>query len=109
MVAATRMGAADVILKPFRKADIDLALQAWLKERVGEAPAEDDDEIKEIPLDENTSFVRGCKRMREIESQCRLVARADIPVLILGESGTGKEDKQPCSSTRCLPAASAAS
>jgi transcriptional regulator with PAS, ATPase and Fis domain len=29
--------------------------------------------------------------MREIESQCTLVARADIPVLILGESGTGKE------------------
>jgi transcriptional regulator with PAS, ATPase and Fis domain len=29
--------------------------------------------------------------MREIESQCKLVARADIPVLILGESGTGKE------------------
>src|SRR5208282_536889 len=35
--------------------------------------------------------VRSSKRMREIESQCRLVARADIPVLILGESGTGKE------------------
>ena len=46
---------------------------------------------KEIPLNENTSFVRSCKRMREIESQCVLVARADIPVLILGESGTGKE------------------
>jgi len=29
--------------------------------------------------------------MREIESQCTLVARADIPVLVLGESGTGKE------------------
>jgi transcriptional regulator with PAS, ATPase and Fis domain len=29
--------------------------------------------------------------MREIESQCALVARADIPVLILGESGSGKE------------------
>jgi transcriptional regulator with PAS, ATPase and Fis domain len=29
--------------------------------------------------------------MREIESQCALVARTDIPVLILGESGTGKE------------------
>jgi transcriptional regulator with PAS, ATPase and Fis domain len=29
--------------------------------------------------------------MREIEKQCTLVARADIPVLILGESGTGKE------------------
>ena len=29
--------------------------------------------------------------MREIESQATLVARSDIPVLILGESGTGKE------------------
>jgi len=48
-------------------------------------------EVKEIPLDESTSFVRSCKRMRDIETQCTLVARADIPVLILGESGTGKE------------------
>jgi DNA-binding NtrC family response regulator len=89
VVAATRMGARDVILKPFRKADIDLAVQECLKEAV--IPHADDDEMKEIPLDENTSFVRACKRMKEIESQCRLVARADIPVLILGESGTGKE------------------
>ena len=29
--------------------------------------------------------------MREIEHQATLVARSDIPVLILGESGTGKE------------------
>ena len=90
VVAATRMGATDVILKPFRKADIDLAVQECLKD-AGKQTAGDDDEIKEIPLDENTSFVIACKRMREIESQCRLVARADIPVLILGESGTGKE------------------
>ncbi|MGD0547629.1 MAG: sigma-54 dependent transcriptional regulator [Terracidiphilus sp.] len=89
VVAATRMGAADVILKPFKKADIDLAVAQCIRE-VGALPF-DDDEIKEIPLDENTSFVRACKRMKEIESQCRLVARADIPVLILGESGTGKE------------------
>jgi DNA-binding NtrC family response regulator len=90
VVAATRMGATDVILKPFRKADIDQAVQECLKQ-TSKKPAEDGDEIKEIPLDENTSFVIACKRMREIETQCRLVARADIPVLILGESGTGKE------------------
>ena len=90
VVAATRMGATDVILKPFRKADIDLAVEQCLKE-ASRLQADDDEEIKEIPLDENTSFVRACQRMREIESQCRLVARADIPVLILGESGTGKE------------------
>ncbi len=90
VVKATRMGATDVILKPFRKADIDLAVQECLKDS-GKQTAGGEDEIKEIPLDENTSFVISCKRMREIESQCRLVARADIPVLVLGESGTGKE------------------
>ena len=88
VVVAIRMGATDVILKPFRKRDIDLAVQQCLKD-ADKQP--DDDEFKEIPLDENTSFVRNSRRMREIESQCILVARADIPILILGESGTGKE------------------
>ena len=88
MVVAIRMGATDVILKPFRKCDIDVAVQRCFKET--EKPADDAD-VLEIPLDENTSFVRCSKRMREIESQCVLVARADIPILILGESGTGKE------------------
>jgi two-component system, NtrC family, response regulator AtoC len=88
VIAATHMGAASVILKPFRKADIDLAVEQCLSKT--ERPAAEPD-VEEIPLNENTSFVRSCKRMREIESQCTLVARADIPVLILGESGTGKE------------------
>ncbi len=88
VIAATHLGATRVILKPFKKNDIDLAIEQCLK-RPGKECAGSD--IEEIPLNENTSFVRSCKRMREIESQCRLVARADIPVLILGESGTGKE------------------
>src|ERR1700677_2869595 len=88
IVAATRMGATDVILKPFRKSDIDLAVERCLK--ASGKPAVDSG-IHGITLDENTSFVRSSKRMIEIESQCALVARADIPVLILGESGTGKE------------------
>jgi two-component system response regulator AtoC len=88
VVAVTRMGATDVVLKPFRKNDIDLAVQQCLKEA---AKPEVGDDVKEIPLDANTSFVRCSMKMREIESHCTLVARADIPVLILGESGTGKE------------------
>jgi len=88
VVVATRMGASDVILKPFRKSDIDLAVEQCLKKA---GKPQSDDDIPEIPLNENTSFVRCSKRMLEIESQCTLVARADIPVLILGESGTGKE------------------
>ena len=90
VVAAARMGAMDVLLKPFKKSDIDQAVQRCLEERRAQETEEGEDD-SEIPLDENTSFVRACKRMREIESQCRLVARADIPVLVLGESGTGKE------------------
>ena len=87
ILTAARLGAVEVILKPFKKSDIDLAVQRCLK-KPDKQPVDD---IDEIPLDENTSFVRSSKRMREIESQCKLVARADIPVLLLGESGTGKE------------------
>lgn len=88
VVVATRMGATDVVLKPFRKSEIDFSIDQCLKQPDRQAADED---ITEIVLDENTSFVRSSKRMREIESQCTLVSRADIPVLILGESGTGKE------------------
>ena len=83
---ATQFGAAGFILKPSRKADIDLVL----RQQIAEA---DDTQVDttEIPLDGNTCFVRASQRMRHVESQCRRVAPTDIPVLILGESGTGKE------------------
>jgi DNA-binding NtrC family response regulator len=90
VVEASRIGGIEMILKPFTKSDIDLAVQQCLQ-GAGEHQLDDEDGVVEIPLDENKSFVRASKRMREIESQCRLLARADIPVLILGESGTGKE------------------
>jgi len=86
VVQATRMGAADIILKPFKTSDIESAVQQLIA--VDDRTFED---FHETPLDENSSFVRSSKRMLEIEHQCTLVARTDIPVLILGESGTGKE------------------
>src|SRR4051812_45079075 len=86
-VTCARAGADDVILKPFQKRDIETVVQKYFA-RPGKIDNSEDNEAREIPLDENVSFVLACKRMREIESQCRLVARADIPILILGESGT---------------------
>jgi DNA-binding NtrC family response regulator len=83
---ATRMGAADVLVKPFSERDIEHVI----REHVTDSDR-DLSEIEETPLDGDTSFVRCSQRMREIESQCVLVARTNIPVLILGESGTGKE------------------
>jgi DNA-binding NtrC family response regulator len=90
VLQATRLGATDVILKPFVKSDVDLAVEQHLRHNGANSSA-GDDQVQEIPLDEDTTFVLSSRRMRELEAQCRLVARTDIPVLILGESGTGKE------------------
>jgi two-component system, NtrC family, response regulator AtoC len=88
VVAAARMGATAVVLKPFTRGDIDDVVQRCLRT----APhREAGDLFAETRIDEETTFVRSSRCMREIESQCSLVAGVDIPVLILGESGTGKE------------------
>jgi transcriptional regulator with PAS, ATPase and Fis domain len=81
-----RLGASGVVLKPFVDDLLEVAIAKHLlvhKEEAGEP--------KEIRLEGGHSFVRSSKRMREVEAQAMLVARSDIPVLILGESGTGKE------------------
>jgi len=90
VLQATRLGASDVILKPFVKIDVDNAVEQHLRHCGANAGA-GEDQVQEIPLDEDTTFVLSSRRMHELEAQCRLVARTDIPVLILGESGTGKE------------------
>ena len=83
-----RSGVRAIVMKPFIADDIESAIEEHLA-LTDRKPAVD--APKEIQLTENNSFVRSSKRMRELEAQAALVARADIPVLILGESGTGKE------------------
>jgi len=84
--AFSRLGVIGVVLKPF----VDDALAASIAKHLV-MPSVATDDCKEILLDGGHSFVRSSKRMREIEAQAQMVARSDIPVLILGESGTGKE------------------
>jgi two-component system, NtrC family, response regulator AtoC len=81
-----RHGASAVVLKPFVDDALEVAIAKHLL-----VPSQEAVETKEIALENGHSFVRSSKRMREIEAQAQLVARSDIPVLILGESGTGKE------------------
>src|SRR5579883_1542293 len=42
-------------------------------------------------LDNNLSFLAVSPAMRQIRTQLPLVAKVDVPVLLLGESGVGKE------------------
>jgi two-component system response regulator AtoC len=81
-----RLGASGVVLKPFVDDSLEVAMAKHLLVQKDEAG-----EPKEIRLEGGHSFVRSSKRMREVEAQAQLVAKSDIPVLILGESGTGKE------------------
>jgi DNA-binding NtrC family response regulator len=87
-----RMGVRAIVMKPFLGSDVEQAIEEHLAnaatEREKKVAA---DTMREIPLNETHSFVRSSKRMRDLEAQASLVARADIPLLILGESGTGKE------------------
>lgn len=84
-----RLGVRAIVMKPFVGTDIEEAIEEHLVAPDGKAQIPDSP--REIPLNETHSFVRSSKRMRDLESQAALVARADIPLLILGESGTGKE------------------
>lgn len=79
------LGTASVVLKPFTAEDLHGEILEHLH------PGVRDLDPKESVLDSSHSFVRASKSMHEVERQAALVAKSDIPVLILGESGTGKE------------------
>jgi DNA-binding NtrC family response regulator len=83
----TRIGSRGVVLKPFVDGNLETAIEEHLAcvDRATSA------EPQEIRLDDSHSFVWSNKRMRELQAQASLVAKSDIPVLIMGESGTGKE------------------
>ncbi len=84
-----RLGVRAIVMKPFVGCDVEATIEEHLASADKKSSAADTP--REIPLNETHSFVRSSKRMRDLESQAALVARADIPLLILGESGTGKE------------------
>jgi len=85
VVQAIRLGAADYITKPFQKAELDNVIDQCL----GTNQQNYTSEVEE--LGDETFFIAASANMRKLRSQAALVAKVDIPVLMLGESGTGKE------------------
>ena len=85
LLPAFREGVRDILAKPFMPEDL-LHLLAGL------TPISKAESLRtEIPIGPNAFFVLASPAMRELQEHAALVARVNVPVLILGESGTGKE------------------
>ena len=90
MVQAIRLGAYDYVHKPFQKAELDALIRNCLQSASVE-PLGNDDPDEFMQLSEEISFIVRSPAMHRIRKHAALVAKYDVPVLLLGESGTGKE------------------
>ena|SRR5437588_3644285 len=93
VVQAIKMGAADYILKPFGEDQIHDAVRRMLCPPPPPPLPNTSPVVKEIihELDDDHAFVAASPAMRQIRAQVSLIAKVDVPVLLLGESGVGKE------------------
>lgn len=95
VVQAIKLGALDYVTKPFYKSELDAVLKRCL-ESGGPDNADlqrysvsDDVEVEN--LEDDLFFLAASPQMKQIRAQVSLVAKVDVPVLLLGESGVGKE------------------
>ena len=86
---ATRLGAKDVLLRPFSERQVESAIQRLLGTSNDSAFAEMSSEDIES-LGEDDFFLSVSPAMRQLRAQAELLAQADVPVLVLGEPGSGK-------------------
>ena len=86
---AVRLGALDYLTKPFQDDELETAIRRCLLPTP--IPCPEDASPQVVELNENVSFVCCSPAMQRIHSQAALIAKFDMPVLMLGESGTGKE------------------
>ena len=79
-------GARDQLAKPIQK----FQLAAMLDRHIPKADHGQEFEYVE-EVDENLFFVAASPVMRRLRAQIELLAKLDVPVLVLGEKGSGKE------------------
>ena len=95
VVHAIKLGAEDFITRPFRPSRLQEAVFRVIGPG-NETPApvmkiaDNEAELVES-LDEELFFLAASPAMKQIRAQVALIAKVDMPVLLLGESGVGKE------------------
>jgi DNA-binding NtrC family response regulator len=92
------LGALDYVTKPFYKSELDAVLKRCLEPDKPAKSASGDlqrysvsDEVAVENLEDDLFFLAASPQMKQIRAQVSLVAKVDVPVLLLGESGVGKE------------------
>jgi len=89
-IEALRQGAYDYLAKPFKLAEVTVAVSRALEDR--RLRRENERLRTEVERQQGLERLLGRSRiMQETVSQIRVVAESDASVLLLGESGTGKE------------------
>ena len=95
VVQAIQLGASDYVTKPFLSPQFQGAIRKALGTATqNQAPATDQslagNEMVD-DLDEGFFFLAASPAMKQIRAQAALIAKVNVPVLLLGESGVGKE------------------
>jgi two-component system, NtrC family, response regulator AtoC len=97
VVQAIKLGAIDYVTKPFYKSDLDAVLKRCLKAEKSDKSSVDilgctvSDDVEVENLEDDLFFLAASPQMKQIRAQVSLIAKVDVPVLLLGESGVGKE------------------
>ena len=86
---AIRLGAEEVLMRPFDEKQLEAAIRRHLDAPAGGHEVEiASDDVESVGEDE--FFLSASPVMQKLRAQAELLALADVPVLILGEPGSGK-------------------
>jgi len=95
VVRAIKLGASDYLSKPFQPRQLKGAIRRVLESSDENHTQAIQYSVKDSALIENLDddlfFLAASPVMKQIHAQVALIARVDVPVLLLGESGVGKE------------------
>jgi two-component system response regulator AtoC len=88
---AARLGSVAILLKPFDAKQLESAIRRQL-ERAGCCATDiaGKNENIEPPPGQDAFFVSASLIMQKLRAQAALLAKTDVPVLIVGETGAGK-------------------
>ena len=86
---AIRLGAQEILVRPFDESRLQATIQRHLTASAGEEAETVSEDVEQLGPD--SFFVSASPVTQKLRAQAELLAEADVPVLILGEPGSGKE------------------